>query len=270
MSFSVNIQDPELASHLYKIDVILFIEHAGLVVLIYDYFLTLGSEVSYVWTRGPWNFGKALFFLVRYPVFVSASLFFYGLKHVPVHTHISVRLVAERWALQLHLRNGYNRICPWAEGMGAVGKKQKVATCLVVTYIALLAYFIYKVAAIREAQDASRIEYYHVSGYCPPQFSGTSDRSSDISTITLAFIMFVVYESVVLVLTLIKASEQGWLRSHASGSRFVNAFISQGVAYNFLVLAASTANIITRSKPSVILVNRLVHTDLIYLTAFSP
>ena len=36
------------------------------VILYYDFFLTLGTEVERYWTPGPWNVVSTLFFLNRY------------------------------------------------------------------------------------------------------------------------------------------------------------------------------------------------------------
>ncbi|KAF9265644.1 hypothetical protein L218DRAFT_957243 [Marasmius fiardii PR-910] len=253
--------DPqELASYLEKNNVVLFVEHAGLVVLIYDYFLTLGSEISFAWTRGPWNLGKVLFFLVRYPAFVSAGLRFHS------NTSRSIPLSScQSWTNA----GFYSNLCVvfivefvfglrvWA----LWGRSRKVAICLVVTIIVLIALGIYKVVMIRPAKSAFGLEIFQISGYCPPQFSG-NDAISGSSTVTFWFITVAVYEWVALILTLIKASRQGWLGPHGSGSRFINGFVSQGVAYNCLILVASTANIITRYKLPSAYVNLLTNLQL--------
>ncbi|KAF9265647.1 hypothetical protein L218DRAFT_957250 [Marasmius fiardii PR-910] len=112
------------------------------------------------------------------------------------------------------------------------GRSRKAAICLAAAF----AVGPYKVVMIRETQGAFEIYYYRISGgRCPPQFSG-EDAATGNSTVTLGFIMMAVYELVVLILTLIKASKQGWLGLHGSESRFINGFLSQGVAYNCLIL----------------------------------
>ncbi|KAF9264057.1 hypothetical protein L218DRAFT_247531 [Marasmius fiardii PR-910] len=138
------------------------------------------------------------------------------------------------------------------------GRSRKVAICLAVTLALIFAAGLYKVILIRETQGAFETYYYRISGgQCPPQLSGENGVSNG-STITLGFIMIAVYELVVLILTLIKASGQGWLGSHGSGSRFINGFLSQGVAYNCLILAVSMANVIVRYKLSSAYVNLLI------------
>ncbi|KAG2143161.1 hypothetical protein BD769DRAFT_1383145 [Suillus cothurnatus] len=50
---------------------------AGLGVLIFDYFLTLGAEVQWTWNR-PWNVSRVLFVISRYMAFVAAGMTSYG------------------------------------------------------------------------------------------------------------------------------------------------------------------------------------------------
>ncbi|KAF9265648.1 hypothetical protein L218DRAFT_1075736 [Marasmius fiardii PR-910] len=246
-----------VSDYLKKSSVVHLVDCAALTILIYDYFLTFGSEVSYVWTCGPWNLGKVLFFLVRYPVIVAAGLLFYVDKSHPVLSTCSLWVNA----------GFYSTICVimiiefvFALRVWALwGRSRKVAICLAVVFAVTFIIGLYKAVMIRETQGAFEIRYYQISGgQCPPQFSG-EDGGSNGSTITFGFITIATYELVILILTLIKASKQGWLGSHGSGSHFINGFLSQGVAYNCLILVASTANIIVRYKLSSAYVNLLVN-----------
>ncbi|KAG7092747.1 hypothetical protein E1B28_009074 [Marasmius oreades] len=127
------------------------------------------------------------------------------------------------------------------------GRSKRVAICLMATFFGLTAFGLYKVITIRETQTTFSIEYFRISGQCPPRFSGV-DGLSGSNALTSGFIILVLYELVVLILTLLKASNQGWLGPHGSESRFINGFLSQGVAYNCLILVGSTINIIARYK----------------------
>ncbi|KZT33909.1 hypothetical protein SISSUDRAFT_365799 [Sistotremastrum suecicum HHB10207 ss-3] len=46
---------------------------AAAALLVYDYLITVGDEITYMWPSA-WNPGKVLFFLTRYLVFVDTSL----------------------------------------------------------------------------------------------------------------------------------------------------------------------------------------------------
>jgi K+-sensing histidine kinase KdpD len=50
---------------------------AGLGVLIFDYFLTLGAEVRWTWNRR-WNASRVLFVISRYMAFVAAAMTSYA------------------------------------------------------------------------------------------------------------------------------------------------------------------------------------------------
>ncbi|KAF8873954.1 hypothetical protein BD779DRAFT_280047 [Infundibulicybe gibba] len=46
-------------------------------VLIYDWFLTIDSELAFIWNP-KWNLGTLLYFLTRYPTFIDTAVFLYS------------------------------------------------------------------------------------------------------------------------------------------------------------------------------------------------
>jgi hypothetical protein len=52
-------------------------------ILVYDYFITLDSEVSFIWP-GDWTLVKYIFFVNRYLPFIDASLVLYHQLHRPL------------------------------------------------------------------------------------------------------------------------------------------------------------------------------------------
>ncbi|KAF9265643.1 hypothetical protein L218DRAFT_986329 [Marasmius fiardii PR-910] len=261
---SVNMQ--ELVSYLEKNEAVLllksqqFVEAAGLVILIYDYFLTLGPEISFVWTRGPWNIGKLLFFLVRYSGFVSGGLLFY----VDVSRSIPLQTCPSWMSAGFYSNICVVAIVEFVLGLrvwALWGRSKRIVICLGVTTSVLTTFVVYKlVTQSEETQTAFSIVYYRLTGRCPPQYSG-NDGHSGSDMVGLSFIMIIIYEFVVLGLTLLNATS--WSGMYGSESDFVNGFISQGMAYNCLILLSSTANVIVRFKLPSAYVNILTYIQLI-------
>ncbi|KAJ8087900.1 hypothetical protein PM082_013451 [Marasmius tenuissimus] len=248
---------------------------AALVFLVDDYFLTLDEEILYVWTKSRRNLATVLFFAVRYLVFIPAGLAY----HMHANTPHSIAMEdCKAWTnAAAYSQVGMISIIEIVLGLRAWAlwdRSKKVALCLGLTVLVLVVIGLHKVATIQGTQTAFSVDFYNISGRCPPQFSG-KDGDSGSDVLSTGFMMIVAYESVVLVLTLIQAYRQGcernqkfWsyifqgFRHHWSSSRFIDSFISQGVAYNCITLVTSTANIICRYKLPSAYVNILVDFQL--------
>ncbi|KAF8873948.1 hypothetical protein BD779DRAFT_1568386, partial [Infundibulicybe gibba] len=50
---------------------------ASVAVLIYDWFLTIDSELAFIWDP-KWNLGTLLYFLTRYPAFIDTAVYLYS------------------------------------------------------------------------------------------------------------------------------------------------------------------------------------------------
>ncbi|KAL0573961.1 hypothetical protein V5O48_008002 [Marasmius crinis-equi] len=246
MSLSSPSNSLAVVAYLQSFSAVLFVDHAAIVILvrltsddpdvalltstlpiqIYDYLLTLDEEIRFVWTKTPWNLAKILFLGVRYAVFIPTILVLYVntsrsfplascsvWTNAEVYGTIGVVVMAE---LVLGLR-------AWAFW----GRNRIVAACIITTVIMLLAGESYKIANIDESHSTFGIDVYNVSGYCPPSFSDR-EGSSGSSAISTGFTLIVVYETLILVLTLIQAYRQGCFESGGSKSRFLHNFVSQG------------------------------------------
>ncbi|KAJ8087899.1 hypothetical protein PM082_013450 [Marasmius tenuissimus] len=253
--------------------VALFFERAALVILIYDYFLTLGDEILYVWTKSRWNLSTVLFFVVRYLVFIPAGIAYNG------HTSNSIPMEdCQAWTnATAYSEVGMVVIIELVLGLRVWAlwdRNKKVAVGIALTVVMLLAIGFQKIAVIEGTRTAFSFEFYNVSGRCPPQFSGM-DGGSGSDALSTGFMLIVVYETMILVLTLIQAYRQGFERDQrfmsyilqgfrrpGMGTRFIDSFISQGVAYNCIILAWSTANIVCRYKLPLAYVNILVDLQL--------
>ncbi|KAL4261923.1 hypothetical protein AB1N83_006291 [Pleurotus pulmonarius] len=67
------LSDPIDIEVLQGLKIITYIVASSIAFLIYDYLLTIPSEIQYVW-RANWGTGKALYLLSRYPMLVVAPL----------------------------------------------------------------------------------------------------------------------------------------------------------------------------------------------------
>ncbi|KAL0580692.1 hypothetical protein V5O48_001333 [Marasmius crinis-equi] len=126
---------------------------------------------------------------------------------------------------------------------------------LLMLTIAFASLCIVTIAKVPVSQDTFGADLNAAYGVCPPYFAGSN-------AITTCYVVLVSYESVLLTLTLAKAIS---LYRHLAGgtSNFVNIFFKDGLSYNGMILACSTANIIVRY--------RTAGTEYInLLTAFQP
>jgi len=93
----MNTEDTALTfSSAYGLQVVSYCHAASLMLLVYDYFLTLDLEVDLIW-RSKFSFVNVLYFLSRYTMFVDAPLLVYivtAIPHIPTKTCI---LASEIW-----------------------------------------------------------------------------------------------------------------------------------------------------------------------------
>jgi len=64
----------QVVAHLEQLRIVININVASITILIFDYFLTLPSETSLIWSAR-WTCFKVLFLVTRYLPFVDAIIF---------------------------------------------------------------------------------------------------------------------------------------------------------------------------------------------------
>ncbi|ESK85144.1 hypothetical protein Moror_3576 [Moniliophthora roreri MCA 2997] len=239
--------DPwEMLDYMQKLYVVVFIEYASIAILIFDYLLTSQREIELVWAPSPWNIGRILFFLTRYTPFVGGFLTLYvdvirdaGLSKCATLTQSAVYFtVADIIIAEIILTMRVYAI--WHGN-------RKVTLLLLAVAASLASIAISRVAKVEVTQNPFGEDLHTVYGVCPPYFAGSN-------TLSVCYMVLVSYETVILTLTLIKAA--GHYHQPGSSS-FINLFFTDGLSYNFFILACSVANIIVRYKTSSEFVNLL-------------
>ncbi|KAF5366567.1 hypothetical protein D9758_008984 [Tetrapyrgos nigripes] len=187
-------------------------EAAVLTALVYNYLLTLKSEVQLVW-QSPWNLGKSLFFLTRYLAFIVMVLGFYL---------DGSRFMSINGCTMLSRANSF--------------------ISMVEFYLAetpaLAIYFFRKIS--NEVSDFSA-EALKIFGYCP-YYSATGDG------IVIMFAYLLIYEAAITFLTIYKAMQHIWGSGDAGMSSFVSSFFRDGLSYNVVILVSTAANIIVQKQ----------------------
>ncbi|KAK1218553.1 hypothetical protein PQX77_018769 [Marasmius sp. AFHP31] len=232
----------EVFSYMQARFVLLVFQHAAPLILIYDYFLTLDEEILYVWNKSCRNLATALFFIVRYLTFIPVGLIYHGYtsRSTPMEDCRAWDNAAvwESWLPFSDSALGVIVLIEIVLGLRTWAlwdRNKKVGLCIALTAFVLLAIDFQAILLTDQTETGFGIEFYRQTRICPPRYDGMGGvfGSNALST---GLMLIVVYESVVLVLTLIQAYRHGCYRRRGSSSRFVDSFISQGVAYNCLIL----------------------------------
>ncbi|ESK87349.1 hypothetical protein Moror_11720, partial [Moniliophthora roreri MCA 2997] len=211
-------EDPwALRYYMEALHFVVHVEYATVAILFYDYFLTVGREIQFLWDRTPWNLGRTLFIITRYMPFVGTFLTlqadllrFASLTSCTRWTQAAVYLnVADIVVAEIILT--LRVIAIWA-------RDRKVATSLAVIFTGLVLGAVVAVARVRVEKNPFGEALYATYGVCPPVFASSH-------ALSVAHIALVAYEIVLLVLTLIKAI--GHWREPGSSS-FINVFFADG------------------------------------------
>uniref|UniRef100_A0A0W0G590 DUF6533 domain-containing protein n=1 Tax=Moniliophthora roreri TaxID=221103 RepID=A0A0W0G590_MONRR len=209
-------EDPwALRYYMEALHFVVHVEYATVAILFYDYFLTVGREIQFLWDRTPWNLGRTLFIITRYMPFVGTFLTlqadllrFASLTSCTRWTQAAVYLnVADIVVAEIILT--LRVIAIWA-------RDRKVATSLAVIFTGLVLGAVVAVARVRVEKNPFGEALYATYGVCPPVFASSH-------ALSVAHIALVAYEIVLLVLTLIKAI--GHWREPGSSS-FINVFFA--------------------------------------------
>ncbi|ESK85147.1 hypothetical protein Moror_3579 [Moniliophthora roreri MCA 2997] len=230
--------DPwEMLEYMMKLRVVVFIEYASVAILIFDYFLTLGPEIQFVWKKSPWNLGRVLFFLTRYTPFIGGFLTLYvdvirdaGLSKCAKLTQAAVYFaVVDIIIAEVILTLRVSAL--WSGN-------RKVIFLLVLAVVATSSVSISQIAQVHVAQNTFGEDMNRVYGVCPPYFASSN-------AMTVCYMILVSYETLIFTLTVIKAVEH---YRQPGRSSFIDIFFADGLSYNVFILACSVANIIVRYK----------------------
>ncbi|KAF9012120.1 hypothetical protein BDZ89DRAFT_484468 [Hymenopellis radicata] len=224
-----------LLTSLQRVQVFAYVQVASCAVIAYDYVLTFQDEVRLIWAA-PWNLGKILFFLTRYPIFAGQFLALYSAHSGEVSDGECTALyMAYAWLLFLGVTVGEVIL---AVRVFAIWKNTRAVAALVV--VATCGSFGGGVAVLVRRKWTA-IQLHQVSAHlrgCVP----TSNSKNDI--LLVAFAIVVALELVLFILTCISALGQ----YHPNTSSFVRTFYADGIMY-FLFIFASVMCVVLKSIP---------------------
>ncbi|KAL4261440.1 DUF6533 domain-containing protein [Pleurotus pulmonarius] len=199
--------------------------------LVYDYLLTFADEVRYVY-GAPWNFGKILFYFTRYPVFVDTAL--------TLHHQVGYSLSVQECITLF-------KITGWMIIIGIViaevimtlrvwalwGRTRNFAIFLSILSVATVAGG--GVAFFKFHSSQSFIAMDDINPAIPGCFPDDGNN-----VVFVSFTVLMGYETIIFILTLIKAIQHF---RHGSNS-FVTTFFQDGIVYFAALLIVSFANVI--------------------------
>uniref|UniRef100_A0A0W0GE22 DUF6533 domain-containing protein n=1 Tax=Moniliophthora roreri TaxID=221103 RepID=A0A0W0GE22_MONRR len=195
------IEDAQALLHYMEaLHVVVHIEYASIALLVFTITSSPSAsrEIRFVWDRTPWSLGRALFFITRYMPFIGTFL----TLHVDMIRSASLPSCA-RWT--------------------------QAAVYFNVADIVIAEMAVVTVARVQVGQNPFGEALYGAYGVCPPYFAGSN-------ALSVAYMVLVAYETVLLILTLIKAI--GHWREPGSSS-FINVFFADGLSYNCFILGTS-------------------------------
>ncbi|KAF8892288.1 hypothetical protein BD779DRAFT_105388 [Infundibulicybe gibba] len=205
---------------------------ASFAVLIHDWFLTVDSELTFVW--GPrWNLGTLLYFLTRYTAFVDTPIFLYsavGYSIPPPVCDSIVNVSTWMFLFGISVAELIMMFCVWAMW----GRERRMAIGLIVLTLAAVA-----VGIVGILQNRSSAVYIDD---LPPNIPGCLNITPEVGihdTPFFDFLALTIFECVLFALMLFKAVEHG--RRHSS--TFVLECFRHGLLYYVVLSALSIINL---------------------------
>ncbi|KAF8476521.1 hypothetical protein JB92DRAFT_3050245 [Gautieria morchelliformis] len=210
---------------------------ASIVILIYDYLLTIKLELEFVWGT-PWNVGKILYLLTRYTVFVDSLMLAYF--HFARGQSVSPRtpgtnilrlvvLIFRTWAI-------------W-------GRSRKVAFGLPILLVIVVVPLGYLTRI-----GLTSISFAGVTRLPIPNRQSCFLTGNDSVTFLWDYVIIVSFETVILVLTLV----QGVQHYRHTTSSLVSTLYADGILYYVYLLMLSIANVVMQRVFHAILPGRIL------------
>ncbi|PFH48723.1 hypothetical protein AMATHDRAFT_64736 [Amanita thiersii Skay4041] len=233
------------------IDAIRYCEVAAATVLFFDYFLTLDSEVTFIW-QPDWGIVKALFLLMRYVPFVDVTFRLYH-HAIPSTTRwgclLSGQVVPASITIGLASTEYLLAIRTWG-----LWRKHRVAGIVIFTLatgclITILVLIVEYLRSVKFDRSPSLLE-----------------APCAITAVDKMFIVYAIlflFELALLFATLIAGID---LCSFGT-SRFIRVVIRDGVFYYIYLGALSAANVILLTKQTdyshtLVMIHRVLHAVL--------
>ncbi|KAF8887346.1 hypothetical protein BD779DRAFT_1527628 [Infundibulicybe gibba] len=207
---------------------------ASVAVLIYDWFVTLDSEITLIWNPR-WNFGTLLYFLTRYPAFIDTALYMHGdigyAIPVPI-CGLLANISSWMFLFGFGISEVIMMICVWAMW----GRRRRMAIAFTILGLTVII--------------ACMIEFHSYHGsqiHIPPEMlprntpgcQTITKGAHDIIFAASEFIALAILESVLSALLFYKAI----LHSRNHPSTFVSECFRHGLLYYAVLGALSIANL---------------------------
>ncbi|KIJ50327.1 hypothetical protein M422DRAFT_245580 [Sphaerobolus stellatus SS14] len=231
-----------------------YFQAISLVILVYDYIITLSEEVALIWTA-PWTTARVLFFLTRYSAWIDTSLL--SIVHFAKGGHLSIPACralykASGWFLSIgvfiaELVLVFRTYALWNKSMrvlfGLFGIGFPItAASLYATYKGMAAFMFIQVPGQQDCLSVSSLV--------------------SIKIFLLDFSGVIIFETIILILTVVSAFKQSNLRKTSLGE----TLYKDGLMYYVYLTLFTVANLLVLAVPAVatsgaslVLLQRVIH-----------
>ncbi|KAF8491251.1 hypothetical protein JB92DRAFT_3006766 [Gautieria morchelliformis] len=232
---------------------------ASIVILIYDYLLTIKLEVELIWGI-PWNVGKFLYLLTRYSVFVDSLMLAYF--HFASGQYVSARtcsLVYQISGWFIFWGGCLAEIVLIFRTWAIWGRSRKVAFGLPILMVIVVVPLGYLTRI-----GLTSLSFAGVTRLPIPNRQSCFITRNGSVTILWDYVIIVSFETVILVLTLI----QGVRHYRHTTSSLVSTLYADGILYYVYLLMLSVANVVflasveKKTGATLILMQRVFHAIL--------
>ncbi|KAF8516598.1 hypothetical protein JB92DRAFT_2234239 [Gautieria morchelliformis] len=208
---------------------------ASIVILIYDYLLTVKLEIELVWGT-PWSIGRILYMLTRYSVFVDSLMLAYF--HFASGQSVSARtcsLVYQISGWFIFWGGCLAEIVLIFRTWAIWRQARKVAFGLPILLVIVVVPLVYLTRI-----GLTSVSFADVTTLPIPHLPSCFITRNDDITFLWDYIIIVSFETVILVLTLI----QGVQHYRHTTSSLVSTLYADGILYYVYLLMLSVANVV--------------------------
>ncbi|KIJ50344.1 hypothetical protein M422DRAFT_245602 [Sphaerobolus stellatus SS14] len=231
-----------------------YFQAISLVILVYDYLITLSDEVALIWTA-PWTTARVLFFLTRYSAWIDTSLF--SIVHFAREGHLSIpacRALYEAYGWFLSIGVFIAELVFVFRTYALWNKSMRVLFGLFGIGFPITAASFYATY-----KDTSAVMYKQVPGQ-----QDCLNVSSPVSNkiLLLDFSGVIIFETIILILTVVSAFKQSNLRRTSLGE----TLYKDGLMYYVYLTLFTVTNLLVLAVPgfltsgaSLALLQRVIH-----------
>ncbi|KAF8997602.1 hypothetical protein BDQ17DRAFT_1363090 [Cyathus striatus] len=210
-----------------------FINISSIVVLIYDYLLTLELEISEIWSS-KWNLMKCIFLVTRYLPLVDSALIFYH-HFAPRLSEEACRAAYKGNAWLLIFGGCFAEIILTLRTLAVWGNKQNLCIILYAFFVG-----IWTAAAVLIAVFLKTITF---APYQDTGIPGCVDTGGS-HILSAVWILIMVYDAVTLGLMTVRGLDAFRPKYVKMQTHLINAVHRDGIIYYFYLFVLSLVNVI--------------------------